>query len=655
MHVPAVFAGFTPARPEGSNWTGPAGVWFLIILPVCFAGLGWIAGRFPGIGRVKPELLPALGVASFVFLGGVLNLLHLAFPAPIWIVLAVGFLAAACAAWQRTGARRTDRSNGPALRTAAGVWVLGGLVLGLMLLTLATQLAPQAYNWQDDLQKYFVHPVRMLETGTVFGSPLSAIGAESLGGIAFVQSCALLWLPIRAINGADAILGLLLCLIPLFAFGSRQAGLRPVAAVAIASIVFIDPHYINISALFLGSALIMALVLLTSEADAPDASFSGGKPVAAGLIYAALVALKPTFVLFVGPHLIAVSCATVLAQGSPRAGLKWGAKAVVSMACFLAPWILVHLPHYLAPTAGASTAHLALVHHSIHLLGVEPMEMGFKGLRPYTILVGVLAALAAACVGFQPASRWKSAGNLGAAVAAAVAVAAYPVILFIFPRVIGYADADADEVRYFIPLALGIFPIVLCMTSQSLDERAWALSAAARLGCCVSLGLAALVCFGGTAVERYRDALRYRTLLPFPGAHEPLLAKAMEYSLGSAKQAEVRRQQDKIPPGSSLIAWIYTPYFLDYSRNTVFDAEIAGISNPWAGPPAADYILWEYRGYPDLKARTQYLVGTLQAVNRGRVAPLMEFERKLSEQLTTGTVIFKNEEFVLLRAARGGP
>ncbi len=648
MHVRAVLAGFNLAPPEGSNWMLPAAAWFIVALPVCLAGLGLIARRIPGMGRVEPELLPALGLAAFTVAGGVLNLLRLAFPPAIWILLAAGLLAFARAAWKGAAPLGAGGSKGPQLRANAGAWLLGGLVFCQMLLALAAHLAPEVYNWQDDLQKYFVHPVRMLQTGTVFGSPLSAIGAESLGGIAFVQSCALLWLPIRAIDGADAILGLLLCLIPLLAFGLRQPGLRWVAAVAIASTVVIDPHIVNVSALFLGSALIMAAVLLTSGTDAPGAAFTGGRPVAVGLVYAALVALKPTFVLFVGPHLVAVACAAALAQSSTRAGLRWGAATAACTACFLAPWVLVHLPHYLAPTLPGSGARPALLHNPVSLMGMEPVEMGFARLRPYTILVFVLAGLAAACVGFRPGGRWRTARYMGAAVGAAVAVAAYPFVLFAFPRIIAYADFDAAEVRYFIPLALGIFPIALCVASHSFQECALPLSRAARLGLSVTLGLVPFIYFSERAADRYEVAISYRTL-------QPVLARAMEYALGSAKMAEVRSQQDRIPRGSSLIAWIYEPFFLDYSRNTIFDAEVAGISNPWAVLPAADYILWEYRGYPDLKARTQYLLGRLPAVNRGRSAPLAEFERRLSEQLKSGTVIFKNEEFVLLRTAKGGP
>ena len=57
----------------------------------------------------------------------------------------------------------------------------------MTIFTIATQLPPSIYNFHDDYQKYFAYPVRMVETGTVFGSPLSAMGLQTLGAQAFLD------------------------------------------------------------------------------------------------------------------------------------------------------------------------------------------------------------------------------------------------------------------------------------------------------------------------------------------------------------------------------------------------------------------------------------------------------------------------------------
>ncbi|HEY5229211.1 MAG TPA: hypothetical protein VIJ19_11765, partial [Opitutaceae bacterium] len=628
MHVPA-FEGFTLAS-QGGMWA--AALWFLLILPAAFTGIGILVRRIPGMGALPPEVLPALGVSAFVLAGGVLNLFRLALPLSVWVLLLAGLAASSHAVWRlRTHPAGID----------SGTRGLGLLALALAAFTAATQAMPAAYNWNDDLQSYFTHPVRMIETGTIYGSPLSSVGAVSLGGMAFVQCSALVCLPLSSLNGCDAVLGLVLCLIPLVAYGARHPTVRPAVALAIAGTLVIDPFYVNVSALYLGSSLMIAAVLLTGIPRAGDGAFTGATPLAAGVLYAALVALKPTFLLFAVLHAALVLVSSGLSQRNLGAGLKWAASALAWACALLSPWVLVHLRHYLASAAPAAPRQI--VHQAIDLVGTTPLANGFTGLGAYTLLAALTGALGAASLAFGSA-RWRTAAVLAPASAALAAVAAYPLMLFIFPRAVGYSDADPDAVRYYIPLALGVFPIVLCMASRSVMEGGSRLSQRERLGLCLFLGLLALAGFSGSAAVRLRNAVRYRTLLPYPAAHDPALARATERALGSDKEAQVRALQDRIPAGASVVAWIYTPYFLDYARNRVFDAELAGISNRWAAVPAADYYLWEYRGSADLAARVQRIIDTLPAMDGFRVAPLREFGRRLAGEEASGTVVFRDAE-----------
>ena len=101
-----------------------------------------------------------------------------------------------------------------------------------MLFAIGTQLPPREFNYQDDLQKYFAHPVRMLETGVLRGSPLSALGSETLGGQAFLHGIVLSVLPIPYINGVDAIFGLFVLLLIAASAAWRRFGIIPGAALA---------------------------------------------------------------------------------------------------------------------------------------------------------------------------------------------------------------------------------------------------------------------------------------------------------------------------------------------------------------------------------------------------------------------------------------
>jgi hypothetical protein len=644
MHACAVLAEFQLSPPVGRYWAYGAAAWILFALPLSLAGLGLIASRW--LGSLKAELLPVVGLAAFVFIGGILNLLHIAFGCSIGLLLAVGFLEWVRCAWRRIRLLPAGDSAFGGLRSDPEILLLGLLLIGVLALTASSQISPTVFNWRDDLQKYFAHPVRMLETGTVFGSPLSSIGIETLGGLAFLHASVLICLPLQAINGVDTVLGLLLCLIPLFAFGARHRASRAVAAAAMASVVIIDPYYVNVSALYLGSALIMAAVILAAEGPRP-----GGNAAALGLVYAALVSLKPIFILFAAPHFVLLACMGFLQGGGPGRAAKWALTTAAWSAVFISPWIAVHLPHYLSPTVQHSPGSSAMVERSIHLLGLGPMPMGLTGLRAYTVLAVTLGVLVLLCLGLYPGARKGAVRQVGIAAAALIPIMVYPFMIFVFPRLVGYANADSEAVRYGIPIMIGVFPIALCVASATLEEGCPGMAPNTRMGVCFALGVAPLVLFSGTAAERFRDAATFGTFMPFPVAHQPELAVEMKYALGPGKQGDVQAQQALMPAGASVIAWINTPYFLDYARNTVFDAEPAGISTRWAIPPEADYILWEYRGSPDPQARTRQLVATLPAMDKRRATPLMDFDRVLWSRVKAGKVIFRNEEFLLVRTA----
>jgi hypothetical protein len=141
----------------------------------------------------------ALGLALLIALGGVINLVRLA---NIWSLsaLTVLGLGLCLAMWIQQSVIRSRPVSPPRQATTraefTGRSLMLALVLAILVFTLATQLPPARYNFGDDLQKYFAHPVRMLATGTLFGSPLSAMGSESLGGMAFLHGFVAAWLPL---------------------------------------------------------------------------------------------------------------------------------------------------------------------------------------------------------------------------------------------------------------------------------------------------------------------------------------------------------------------------------------------------------------------------------------------------------------------------
>jgi hypothetical protein len=111
--------------------------------------------------------------------------------------------------------------------------------------------------------------------------------------------------------------------------------------------------------------------------------------------------------------------------------------------------------------------------------------------------------------------------------------------------------------------------------------------------------LAIIAVFIPGAADRYRQARQYGSILAFPNVPErPDYTPYIQYSLSDAAHNEVQKFQANVPQGEPMVAWIDTPYWLNYRRNRVFDVDTAGTATPWAHiPPGVEYYLWQYKGY----------------------------------------------------------
>lgn len=527
-------------------------------------GWGWLARRLLRLNSAPWPAAAAAGMAALVFLGGVLNLARLAYPWALDLVAGTGAVLGAVAIWKQRPAK------------PAWGWLIAPAIV--LLFVTVTQVPPQVYNFHDDFQKYFVHPVRMLQTGTVFGSPLNDIGFDTLGGQAFLDGFAVAFFPIQYLNGVGAALALFLCMMLASQYRS---------VVAAFSVVVIHPQYVNISALYTGSLLMMAAMMEAGESAALT-----------GLFYAALTALKGTFLLFVAVHL----AASIWMLGWRR-GVRTGAYA----ALFLSPWILVHLPHYLHLASGG----LGISEHGVREPGIfnifspAPLDYGATPLA-YTGLMIAIGLCGAMLVQIKRMARVKGTVDLTAAACFAPAacfamVAAYLIMIYVSgPRNAGYEQA----VRYFTPFAIAAAPVAFGAAMQAFDgfpDYHWMVLAATAIP---------LLVFVPSLRDRIQEADRYGTVLAFPW-----LATTAEYRaynqavLYGDMRHRVEAAQTAVPPGEPFIAWINAPFYLDFRRNPVADVEPgAGLIAPWAKLPDAHYVIYEYQGYANME-EADYLEG----------------------------------------------
>ena len=577
----------------------------IVIATFMLGGWGW---AFRKVFKLESGSWPAtvaLGMATLVFLGGILNLARLAYPPALAMVAAAGVLLSIAAV------REISIPRPP--------WLIILVIAGITIFTIVTQLPPSVYNFRDDFQKYFAYPVRMLQTGTVFGSPLSAMGTQTLGAKPFLDGFVIAFFPIVYINAVDAAFGLFLCLLLASQFTQGRRDLLPMTVLCVISVVFIDPQYVNISTLYIGSALIMAMVAVPMETVAPSAA-------AMGLLYAALVALKPTFIVFVAIHWLAIALST---------GIKQALRIGIASALFVSPWILLHAPYYLAgirahlppPTVVPGTPEV----DSINLFSFSPSEYGASPIC-YTALIIAIGLCGFYCY------RVARPASLKVVECCASGVVAFLVFIY----VLGPVHAGYDHsMRYFTPIAIGLAPPAFGWTSYY-AKRPW-----------LPLLLVAIPLAGFSSMVRTRIGWAVDS---HSVASYDWLALDKEYAvynrrvLYGPEREEVKALQDRIPAGEPILTWTNTPFYFDYTRNRIYDTDPAGAGNPWAEIPKVRYMIWDYDGYasPDNNEFTEDAlnVGAGERKNARRALDLVKTFRGFMDR---GEVLFDDGEIAVVR------
>jgi hypothetical protein len=585
-----------------------------------------------------------------VFVGGLVNALHIAYRPVLWLVILAGVIVTV---WELLRGDSSIARSLPGDPTARLELLLAALVIAVMMFfTISTQLPPAELNFHDDLQKYFAHPVRMLQTGTLTGSPLSALGSETLGGQAFLHGLVLSFAPISYINGVDAVFGLLLLLLLAAAAGWRRFGWFPGAALGALLVALVNPQSVNVSGLYLGASLMATAILLIAD----EREWSPPSPVLLGLVYAAMVALKPTFAVFAALHWLLSLPALHAEAAAWKPALARAARTVVCAVVAIAPWFLVHAPNYFARGGGAGGT---AVPNGTDLAGANlfSTERLYDGdsVASYTALVAL-----AAFVAFLALAAWLTARKspinsaelpaadrprpLGLFAGAASGVFCFLIVIFCLGIYAGYQQS----IRYVTPFVLGacVLPALL---APSLIARI------SRAACALVPALACLAIAGSfvpAADDRYHQAEEFGSILAFPPlAESPQYRPYIQFSLSDQARAQVQALQDKVPAGEPLLAWINTPYLLDYRRNRIVDVDTAGIASPWARiPPDVHYYLWEYQGYgvrtsADYRERMHVPGARERLIAQESIA----FADYITSLANTSPVIVSDDRYVLFR------
>lgn len=620
------------------------GAAYLLVAGIACGSWGWgrlLAKRLCP-GKLENGILAAIGLAGIIFVGGVINVLGLAWAPMLWVLLAVGGINAMIQF-------RIIWLEGKAPVAVNWSQMFVGLALaGILMLYTARMAGSVQFNFHDDLEKYLVHPVRMLQTGSLLGSPVGTLGSETFGGQAFLQGFIISGLPLPWIHALDPVLGLGLLI---WLLGSGSEGTRPRwMQFAVPLLVFaLEPQVVNISSVYTGMALMVAALLVpfsgtNSASPAPPAAWL------MALLYAALVALKSSFTVFVAMHLLGLAVGWMVASRLTLAVIiSWLVRTAALAALFLSPWIVLHSPRYLAAFPWNRERTETVNVPFPDLLSNEPLLLGGSQLAFFGLFLGTLLAAAVTC-GLrlkvaQSENRHKAAGCLAMlAVTIATYIGAY---LLVGPVGYGYET--------HLRLAL---PMLIATAVIAVDRLAVIDVASAQRGrttVAVLLMVAWVGLFLPSAGERIRARLLAGSDLSFirnfSDDHVAARKRDSVYYLTGAFRTAIERAQASVPVGATLLAWTHGAYHLDFKRNYIVEVDPAGLATPWANTPDDAIILFEYRG-PGVRLKRSYemaIAHPLGGMDLLQARRCLELIQAIAEIRREGDVLYDDGRLIAFR------
>lgn len=647
-----------------------------------FALYGWgrlgeriVRARWPWPATI------CFGLAIWVVLGGVLNLLGIARGVVLDGIVLLGLVGACVALWP--SARRVSleslRQRYGSMNFAVRTYPAAALIVAVFVFTAITQVPPQDFNFHDDLEKYLTHPLRMLATGTLDGGPFSALGSETLGGQAYLHGFIVAHWSIGHVNAVDALFGLVLSMTMVLVAAERARLRAWLVPLTVAALFFISPQYVNTSALYVAVALLLFLVFIPyGERVGPGIFFATpSAAVVVGLMYAALVALKSTYLLIPLAHFPLSVAAVAFATRRTRTTLVWCITVAATAMVGILPWMLIHAPRWytawaaLGPsvTATAEGNHLESPLPPLDLFSLKPLFLGLgASFAHYTVAV-FLVCLCCALIVYRarqhawsenPSILWSLSG-----------CAMLPILYLVTLLTLGrYLTGYDTALRYICPILIALVPAAIVLAGEALpgiprQERGQNLRSLVALMTISLPTFLLLGAFFGPLVNRIEQAANHGSILSFPVAQAPIFLNYSRFAMSDEAKEAVSQVQHLVPEGETLVAWISLPLHLDYRRNRIFNVEPAGLGSPAQDFPfdgdaeageeyfrrhGVRYVLWQYSGTVVrldkdlLKASASRL-----AYNRRNDRNTLAFNRMLFDLSQRSQILHEDASYRLFR------
>lgn len=645
---------------------------FAFLLVACY-GWGYALVRWTTI-RDKDSFafLSVVGIACLIFLGGVLNLVRLAYPVALSILLLSGlaFFVISYSANAKTWLASWRSSSLIDPEKLKSGYALPIAILAIAVGFYAFTLLPAAaFNFSDDFYTYIPRPLRMLQTGTMVGDPFEMLGRD-LGAHAFLQGFVLLGFPIEYLLGFDAVFSFALAGLLLIAIGKKFNLHWSYTAYALLGFIVINPQSVNISALYTGSALILGIFFASCHLfDQIKKSGSNAIPMISigilGLLLAGAIAIKTSFASYVIAYFTFFFTGVLLISKDKRKILKICGLVILSTFLALLPWLALHATNI------AIDIH-AVLHRSTLVAKDEiPLPMGhipslfstedlFYGSSylSYGIIVLMLFMVGSYSLFNTFGSRVASSQRGYFLVGAASCVAG--IVSYFFNA---FYTVPESAIRYSCPVLIATLPFSWLtasrVVSNTLHPAKLQKLFGIKMAIMFSMTLLVVILFFNNFVSRIERAYYKHMTLSYPVSDGHI--EGIRQTTSPDTKQLIREIQYMTQPAQKILAWIDMPGYLDFSRNEIYAVGPQGLENPWVDMPlngnvndmvqylkgqGIHYIMWEYNdNYGMVNTYRRWSSGAVEYRSTGMKA--LYFRSMLAHIMNSGSFLYNANGIVL--------
>ena len=536
--------------------------WALLWASAIFLAVAGYGAALLSAFRLPRPAFPiaaAIGFAPVIFLGGLLNLLHLIYPSILIAFVVLGLIFAALLL-------RPQRVP----QTCAPRWTPAAILL-LLALTLASALRISAtvhtpyFQPLDDLNYYYAAPEKMIQMHDFAADPYSERRiTSSIGGNQFLTTLVLATQRMECEGMADWTLGAFLLLVLAFAI-RKEFELTALQGATFALLLMITPQIrLNLTFVILPSALFLGLAYLAAHRW-----LTQNRPILQAILIGATVgAISSMKSNYITHGVIFVLCLTLLRwwKRGPKA-------AAVSLAWSALACLITMLPWMIASKQTCGTFFYPLLGKGVHFSAygqyLSPIHFNTH-IFLTKVLPFNLPILALSLLEFLFCERDERSYT----------VATFTFAAFIASAIVGQATGGDSVRRYNFPCVLPAVCLlfVLCARRANLPRT----STGVR-----SFQLIAAIFIAAIAIEVGMSQLtnEYR--------HTPaqLHASLADFHLANAAiRDRYARMQASIPyPAASpngVLTSLENSFLLDFRHRDIFLADFPGDASPKPGWPA---------------------------------------------------------------------